>query len=132
MSESECGEVVKTGYLVKSPPLSRAPVSQWHRRWFKLMDSKRVYPMAKRFIRLDYYQSEADAKSLADPKGEWCHYKVCISTLFSLLQSQLISLCKCVSWFMSLLGILRKSSDSQHMPETVVVACLVCSNTGIK
>lgn len=64
------GEFVKAGYLVKSPPVSRALVAQWHRRWFLLMDSKLVYPLAERYVRLVYYQSEADAKRLADPKGE--------------------------------------------------------------
>ncbi len=64
------GEFVKGGYLVKSPPLSRALVSQWHRRWFVLMDSRLVYPLAERYVRLMYYQSEADAKRLADPKGK--------------------------------------------------------------
>lgn len=63
------GEFVKAGYLVKSPPASRALVAQWHRRWFLLMDSKLVYPMADRYVRLDYYQNEAEAKRLADPKG---------------------------------------------------------------
>ena len=63
------GEFVKAGYLIKSPPVSRALVAQWHRRWFLLMDSKLVYPLAERYVRLDYYQSEADAKRLADPKG---------------------------------------------------------------
>ena len=66
------GEFVKAGYLVKSPPLSRALVSQWQRRWFLLMDSRLVYPLAERYVRLAYYQSEADAKRLADPKGECC------------------------------------------------------------
>jgi len=70
MADSKCVEVVKTGYLVKSPPLSRAPVSQWHKRWFQLMDSRLVFPMAKRYVRLNYYQSETDAKSLSDPKGK--------------------------------------------------------------
>lgn len=71
MSDSEDGrgEFVKAGYLVKSPPVSRAYVSQWHRRWFLLMDSKLVYPLAERYVRLVYYQSEADAKRFADPKG---------------------------------------------------------------
>lgn len=69
------GEVVKCGYLVKSPPQSRAPVAHWHKRWFLLMDSKLVYPMGERYVRMDYYQSEADAKRLADPKGN--SYLVC-------------------------------------------------------
>ena len=71
------GEFVKAGYLIKSPPLSRAPVAQWHRRWFLLMDSALVFPMAKRYVRLDYYQSEADAKRLADPKGTVLYYYSC-------------------------------------------------------
>ena len=29
-----------------------------------------VYPLAERYVRLVYYQSEADAKRLADPKGK--------------------------------------------------------------
>ena len=64
------GEFVKAGYLVKSPPLSRSYVSQWHRRWFLLMDSRLVHPFAERYVRLVYYRNEADAKRLADPKGE--------------------------------------------------------------
>ena len=100
------GEFVKAGYLIKSPPLSRALVSQWHRRWFLLMDSRLVYPLAERYVRLVYYQSEADAKRLADPKGimeakpacpafwgafqlcemliEWCeHNAICIEQRLS-------------------------------------------------
>ncbi|XP_064401081.1 sesquipedalian-1-like isoform X2 [Halichondria panicea] len=63
------GEFVKAGYLVKSPPEFKALVAQWHKRWFLLMDSKLVYPLAARYVRLEYYQSEQDAKRLADPKG---------------------------------------------------------------
>ena len=70
MVESEaCGEIVKVGYLVKSPPTNRGLVSQWHKRWFLLMDSKLVFPTADRYVRMDYYHSEVDAKRLADPKG---------------------------------------------------------------
>ncbi len=61
---------MKAGYLVKSPPEFKASVAQWHKRWFLLMDSKLVYPLAARYVRLEYYQSEQDAKRLADPKGE--------------------------------------------------------------
>lgn len=35
------------------------------------MDSKLVYPLAARYVRLEYYQSEQDAKRLADPKGKY-------------------------------------------------------------
>lgn len=85
MSESleSRGEFVKAGYLVKSPPLSRAYVSQWHRRWFLLMDSRLVYPLAQRYVRLVYYQSEADAKRLADPKGECVEDKLLQACLMS-------------------------------------------------
>jgi len=63
------GEFVKAGYLVKSPPDFKALLAQWHRRWFLLMDSKLVYPLASRYVRLEYYQSDQEAKRLADPKG---------------------------------------------------------------
>ena len=33
------------------------------------MDSRLVYPLADRYVRLEYYQSEVEAKRLADPKG---------------------------------------------------------------
>ena len=58
-----------SGYLTKSPPESKIKVAQWHRRWFLLMDSGLVYPLADRYVRLEYYQSEIEAKRLADPKG---------------------------------------------------------------
>ena len=63
------GEFVKAGYLVKSPPQFK-PLSQWHKRWFLLLDSKLVYPLAARYVRLEYYQSHQDAEKLANPKGE--------------------------------------------------------------
>lgn len=63
------GEFVMSGYLTKSPPESKIKVAQWHRRWFLLMDSRLVYPLADRYVRLEYYQSEVEAKRLADPKG---------------------------------------------------------------
>lgn len=63
------GEVVKTGYLTKSPPERMNKVAQWHRRWFVLSDSHRVYPLAKRYVRMEYYQSEDDTKKMKDPKG---------------------------------------------------------------
>ena len=63
------GEFVMSGYLTKSPPESKIKVAQWHRRWFLLMDSRLVYPLADRYVRLEYYQSEIEAKRLADPKG---------------------------------------------------------------
>ncbi len=62
---------MKAGYLVKSPPEFKSLVAQWHKRWFLLMDSKLVYPLAARYVRLEYYQSEQDAKRLADPKGKY-------------------------------------------------------------
>ena len=58
-----------SGYLTKSPPESKSRVAQWHRRWFLLMDSRLVYPLADRYVRLEYYQSEIEARRLADPKG---------------------------------------------------------------
>lgn len=64
------GEFVMSGYLTKSPPESKIKVAQWHRRWFLLMDSRLVYPLADRYVRLEYYQSELEAKRLADPKGK--------------------------------------------------------------
>lgn len=68
--ESSHGEVVRCGYLTKSPPEKAAKVAQWHRRWFVLADSRLVYPLADRYVRLEYFQNESDAKRLADPKGE--------------------------------------------------------------
>ena len=61
------GEIVKAGYLTKSPPEGR--VAQWHRRWFVFADSHLVYPLAERYVRMEYYQSEEDAKKLRNPKG---------------------------------------------------------------
>lgn len=61
------GEIVKAGYLTKSPP--DKPMAQWHKRWFVLLDSKLVYPLAPRCVRLVYYQSEMEAKKLGNPKG---------------------------------------------------------------
>ena len=73
------GEVVKAGYLVKSPPEKPGKVAQWHKRWFVLADSRLVYPLADRYVRLEYYQSEGEARKMADPKGEKdCHKWVCI------------------------------------------------------
>ena len=65
---SHSGEVVKSGYLIKSPPEAKM-AAKWHKRWFVLSDSKLVYPLADRYVRLEYYQSEGEAKKLADPKG---------------------------------------------------------------
>ena len=62
--------MVLSGYLTKSPPESRSAVSQWRRRWFVLADSKIVHPLAEtRFVRFEYYASEEDAKTFAEPKG---------------------------------------------------------------
>jgi len=63
------GEIIKAGYLTKSPPEKSGRVAQWHKRWFVLADSRLVYPVAPRYVRLEYYQSEEEAKRLADPKG---------------------------------------------------------------
>lgn len=84
MSEAvdSLGEFVKAGYLVKSPPISRACVSQWHRRWFLLMDSRLVFPLAERYVRLVYYQSETDVRRLADPKGT-IDLNCCLSVISS-------------------------------------------------
>ena len=75
------GEFVKAGYLVKSPRLSRGYVSQWHRRWFVLLDSRLVYTLAERYVRLVYYRSEADEKRLADPKGEGVGWGCCYTRI---------------------------------------------------
>ena len=64
------GELVRCGYLIKSPPDGKAKVAQWHRRWFVLADSRLVYPLADRYVRLEYFQNEVDPKKMADPKGE--------------------------------------------------------------
>lgn len=63
------GEVVKAGYLTKSPPERVSKVAQWHRRWFVLSDSHKVYPLAKRYVRMEYYQGEDDTKRMKNPKG---------------------------------------------------------------
>ena len=63
-------DIVKAGYLTKSPPGAAPPMSQWRRRWFVLCDSLRVYPLAERHLRLEYYQNEGDVRKLCDPKGE--------------------------------------------------------------
>lgn len=72
------GEVVKSGYLTKSPPEGRAAIAHWHRRWFVFSDSLLVYPLAKRYVRMEYYQSEEDAKKLKDPKGRDVLNNCCI------------------------------------------------------
>lgn len=75
-------EVVKSGYLTKSPPEGAPVMSQWRKRWFVLCDSKLAYPLAPRQIRLEYYQSASDSKKLADPKGSfvmlavYCKYSI--------------------------------------------------------
>ena len=66
---SHTPEVVKSGYLTKSPPEGAPLMSQWRRRWFVLCDSSRAYPLAERSLRMEYYQSEEEVKRLADPKG---------------------------------------------------------------
>ena len=60
---------MKAGYLTKSPPERVSKVAQWHRRWFVLSDSHKVYPLAKRYVRMEYYQSEDDTKRMKNPKG---------------------------------------------------------------
>lgn len=62
------GEIVRSGYLIKSPPDAQK-IAQWKKRWFVLADSRLVYPLADRYVRLEYYASEMEAKRLADPKG---------------------------------------------------------------
>lgn len=63
-------EIVKSGYLTKSPPVDAPSISQWRRRWFVLRDSIRSYPLAERYVRLEYYQNESEARKLSDPKGK--------------------------------------------------------------
>ena len=63
------GEIVRSGYLIKSPPDAQK-IAQWKKRWFVLADSRLVYPLADRYVRLEYYASEMEAKRLADPKGK--------------------------------------------------------------
>lgn len=60
------GEIVRSGNLTKSPPEKPGKVAQWHKRWFVLADSRLVYPLAERYVRLEYYQSESEVKKLAD------------------------------------------------------------------
>ena len=67
------GEFIKAGYLTKSPPDKSRRVAQWHKRWFLLADSRLVYPLAQRYVRLEYYKNEEEAKRLADPIGELDH-----------------------------------------------------------
>ena len=75
---SQSSEIVKSGYLTKSPPEVAALVSQWRRRWFVLLDSSRAYPLAERSLRMEYYQSESDTRRLADPKGSNMVLDICI------------------------------------------------------
>ena len=60
-------EVVRAGYLTKSPPDGR--LGQWQKRWFVFADSHRAYPLAPRYVRMEYYQSEEDAEMCRNPKG---------------------------------------------------------------
>ena len=64
------GDIVKAGYLTKSPPERSARVAQWHRRWFVLADSRLAYPLAERCVRMEYFQSQEDAKKHKSPKGK--------------------------------------------------------------
>ena len=71
------GEIIKVGYLTKSLQEKSGRVAQWHKRWFVLADSRLVYPVAPRYVRLEYYQNEEEAKRLADQKGEWTLHVFC-------------------------------------------------------
>ena len=61
------GEVVRAGYLTKSPPEGR--LGQWQKRWFVFADSHLAYPLAPRYVRMEYYQNEEDAEMCRNPKG---------------------------------------------------------------
>ena len=58
---------MKSGYLTKSPPEGR--IGQWQKRWFVFADSHRAYPLAPRYVRMEYYQSAEDAEMCRNPKG---------------------------------------------------------------
>jgi hypothetical protein len=58
---------VKAGYLTKSPPEGR--LGQWQKRWFVFADSHRAYPLAPRYVRMEYYHSAEDAEMCRNPKG---------------------------------------------------------------
>lgn len=88
---SQHSEVIKSGYLTKSPPEAAALVSQWRRRWFVLLDSSRAYPLADRSLRMEYYQNESDTKKLADPKGLNAVIAICIK-LPLVLRERILSL----------------------------------------
>eukprot|EP00117_Sycon_ciliatum_P035665 scpid32335/ scgid26987/ GRB2-associated-binding protein 2; GRB2-associated binder 2; Growth factor receptor bound protein 2-associated protein 2; PH domain-containing adaptor molecule p97 len=64
-------EMVKTGYLTKSPPQSTTSISfkNWRRRWFVLLDSSKAFPLAPRQVRLEYYTDETSASHCEKPKG---------------------------------------------------------------
>lgn len=61
-------EVVKRGYLTKSPP-ARQALAKWKRRWCMLLDSHLVYPLAPRYVRLEYFEDEESQLAGKDPKG---------------------------------------------------------------
>eukprot|EP00118_Oscarella_pearsei_P009942 m.58808 g.58808 ORF g.58808 m.58808 type:complete len:576 (+) comp34833_c0_seq1:109-1836(+) len=61
-------EVLKRGYLTKSPP-QRQALAKWKRRWCMLCDSRLVYPCAKPYVRLEYYEDETAALACKEPKG---------------------------------------------------------------
>ena len=61
-------EVVKNGYLTKSPPDNKTAFHGWKKRYFILIDSTRVYPFAPRNIRIEYYTNFEESKS-GNPLG---------------------------------------------------------------
>ena len=61
-------EVLKRGYLTKSPP-QRQALAKWKRRWCMLCDSRLVYPCAPPYVRLEYYEDETAALACKEPKG---------------------------------------------------------------
>ena len=61
-------EVVKSGYLTKSPPDNKSTFYVWKKRYFILIDSLLVYPFAPRNIRIEYYPSFEESKS-GNPLG---------------------------------------------------------------
>ncbi len=78
---SNAQEVVKRGYLTKSPPAKQA-LAKWKRRWCMLLDSHLVYPLAPRYVRLEYFDGEESQLAGKEPKGALFVAKLAVSFVF--------------------------------------------------
>ena len=79
-ADSRKREMLKCSYLTKAPPgdVESFTLKKWQRRWFVLLDSAIVYPMAPRSVRLEYYENETVANAMGEPKGNVCLHAVYI------------------------------------------------------